>query len=254
MTSTRPSEQRQAELAQQLAQGEAAGWRASRSRSTSARSRTGRQLRHLGEQLRRRRQAFAHRAAAHAARFAEPAAEVRRAEALARPSQRGGGRRAGERRVAGRRRPVAVPRRRPRSSSALGPGAQRVDAALDRLGDVLVQPGQQAPVDGGPRGQLLVGPLSMIRPSSRTTTRSARWSVERRWATSSVVRPGEHRAQALVDRLLGARVDGAGRVVEDQDRAGPAAPPAPARSAAAARRRGSARARRRRCRSRAAGH
>ena len=61
---------------------------------------------------------------------------------------------------------------------------------------------------------------------------------------------GEHVAQAVVDRLLGAGVDGAGGVVEHEDRAGRRGSRGPARPAAAARPTASARARRRRCRSR----
>ena len=59
-------------------------------------------------------------------------------------------------------------------------------------------------------------PRSTIRPSSMTTISSASEIVESRWATMNVVRPCHHLAQAVLDRLLGARVDRGGRVVEDQ--------------------------------------
>ena len=72
-------------------------------------------------------------------------------------------------------------------------------------------------------------PTSTTRPASRTAIRSARASVERRWATSSVVRlpapSTSSRSAAWISRL-DRGVDGGGRVVEhehprgEQQRAG----------------------------------
>ena len=60
-------------------------------------------------------------------------------------------------------------------------------------------------------------PSSTARPSSITTIRSARSSVERRWAITMVVRSLGDLAQRGVDLLLGARVDRRRGVVEHED-------------------------------------
>ena len=59
-------------------------------------------------------------------------------------------------------------------------------------------------------------PVSRTLPSSSTTMRSARFSVDRRCAIISVVRPRRHLAQRDVDRGLQARVDRRGRIVEHE--------------------------------------
>ncbi len=60
-------------------------------------------------------------------------------------------------------------------------------------------------------------PCSTIRPCSRTTIRSASRIVESRWAMMNAVRPCSSAPQRALDRPLGADVDRARRLVEDQD-------------------------------------
>ena len=121
-------------------------WRASRSRSIVDLVADRPQLRHLGHQLRGRREAFAIAPPRAPPGLPSPPprlARRRRSRALPseppRPDAAAPAGRAPERRA------VAAPGRRRRLS--LDPRAQRLDPALDRLGDVLVEPGQQAAVD-----------------------------------------------------------------------------------------------------------
>ena len=60
-------------------------------------------------------------------------------------------------------------------------------------------------------------PCSTITPCSSTTIRSASRIVERRCAMMNAVRPCEQAAERALDLPLGADVDGARRLVEDQD-------------------------------------
>ena len=61
-------------------------------------------------------------------------------------------------------------------------------------------------------------PSAMTRPSSSSSTRLARAIVEMRWAMTMVVRWVEQAAQCFVDPRFDVDVDGARRVVENQDR------------------------------------
>ena len=126
----------------------------------------------------------------------------------------------------------AVGRRSPLQADAVVPSHDRGASASIRSptgsATVLVEPGQQAAVDARcARPARRACPASTTRPSSRTTTRSARCSVERRWATSSVVRP----ASTLAQRRRGSpprcgrrrrwsRRRGSGSAGRLQDRAG----------------------------------
>ena len=60
-------------------------------------------------------------------------------------------------------------------------------------------------------------PCSAIRPWSSTTIRPAPRIVDRRWAITIAVRPGQQPAQAVLDPRLGVHVDVRGGLVEDQD-------------------------------------
>jgi len=62
-----------------------------------------------------------------------------------------------------------------------------------------------------------MGPQVHHRPWLRTTIRSARSMVERRWAMTSVVRPRRRALERCLDPTLGLGVQGGGRLVEDQD-------------------------------------
>ena len=65
--------------------------------------------------------------------------------------------------------------------------------------------------------QLGMGALLDARPSAMATTRSASRTVERRWATMIVVRPGAQPGERLLHGGLALGVERAGRLVEQQD-------------------------------------
>ena len=202
-TSTRPISSGRRNCAQQAEQAELAlGARSRSARSTSAVVAHRRQRRDLGEQLRRRPAAGRGRAPVPAAAAAEPGAQRRRGDG-------------GAGRGAVRRRRAATPTAVTPSAGELG---QRLDAVAGRA-QRLASPGRRAA-----RGRTALRalssscvPSSTTRPPSSTTTRSARCRVETRCATSTRGAPGQHVAQPVVDRLLGARVDRARRVVEHED-------------------------------------
>ena len=84
---------------------------------------------------------------------------------------------------------VHVPR--PRRERARGPGSRRAHTARLRrwaLSRLHLQP-VQAGVEAAAREQLVMSPSSTMRPWSRTTMRSARRMVDRRWAMTIDVRP-----------------------------------------------------------------
>ena len=56
-----------------------------------------------------------------------------------------------------------------------------------------------------------------MRPCSSTTIRPAWRIVDRRWAITIAVRPGDQPPQALLDQALGVHVDVRGRLVEHED-------------------------------------
>ena len=183
-TSTRPSEQRPAELAQQPAQAEAAV------------------VARLALEVDRRRRRVTGGSAATRASSSGVGARLRRQPPPPPPPRPGPMLGAPDRpRTRDPLRPPAGPppsRSTPRRSCRRPPsGGQRLDPVADRLGLLLVEPGQQR------RGRAALRsissswvPCSTTRPSSSTTMRSARCRVERRWATSSVVRSGHARGAA----------------------------------------------------------
>ena len=137
----------------------------------------------------RRRAAAAHAAARHRGpgrrdeRRAPPSAV-----AAAGPSAPRSRRRRVGRRPPGRRRPARVDRARRRRASSPGPGEQRRGTRVDDASSSSWVPLVDHPA---------------VRRSR--TMRSARRSVERRWAMRIVVRSGHDLAQRGVDLLLGAR-------------------------------------------------
>ena len=229
-----PDQQRAAELAQQAQQPELAAVRASAARSTV------RHVAHRRQGLDARRAARA--SAGSAAMTALKPCRRRRQAApsgLRRPRARG--RRAVAARLPGRRRDaVAV---------IVG---ECLDAVAGRAQRLLLQPGEQLAVVRAAAHQLVV--RALVGDAAVVQHDDAVGEVQRRDAVRDEQRRavGQHLAQPVVDGLLGAGVDRAGRVVEDQDRAGRPGWPGRGRCAAAGRRTASGRARRRRCRSRPA--
>ena len=66
--------------------------------------------------------------------------------------------------------------------------------------------------------QRVVAALATMRPSSKTTIRSARFTVASRWATMIVVRPLASALDRLLHRALAFGVERARRLVEQQHR------------------------------------
>ncbi len=112
-------------------------------------------------------------------------------------------------------RPSGVPRRR-RGAGGPDPSGQRLDPVPDLL-PVLIEPGQECTVRRAPFDQLFV--VALRRNASGLQDDDPVGQME----GGPAVGHEQHRAvgqalaQALVDRLLGGRVDGRRRVVEDQD-------------------------------------
>ena len=76
----------------------------------------------------------------------------------------------------------------------------------------------QAGIGAALRDQASCVPVSMTRPASITTIRSASRTVERRWAMTSVVRPRISRVSASWTRRSDSESSARGRLVEEQDR------------------------------------
>ena len=98
-----------------------------------------------------------------------------------------------------------------------GQGGERLDPVARRLGQILLDPREQRPVDGAAGHQLVVGALLDHPPVVQD--HDAVGQMQRGLPVGDQQRGpvGHDAAQAVVDGLFDLGVDGAGGVVEDED-------------------------------------
>ncbi len=183
-TSASPTEQRPAELGEQPAQAEAAVLARLAIQVDRGAVLYRREGGHPGQQLRRRVPGCA-ASRRHRRHPAQPGSEAGRAVDRLPDRRPARGDRDGVAVAVSLRGPGGLPRRF--GHAELG---QRLDGIADGFGVLLLEARQQGPVQrAASRCSSSWVPLSTTRPPSSTAMRSARWSVDRRWATSRVVRP-----------------------------------------------------------------